>query len=58
MINEVWRPKFGKLGGIKQNIPPYIIGGVNNIEIIDSHTNLSKGQKCSTTINELFKNDN
>ena len=47
--------KFSMCEGFKQNIPPYIIGNINNLEMIIGRNNLSKNRKCSITKEELIK---
>ena len=47
--------KFSIYEGFKQNIPPYIIGNICNLEMIIGRNNLSKNRKCSITKEELFK---
>jgi hypothetical protein len=47
--------KYSIYEGFKNNISPKIIGGVENLEIIPESDNLSKGKKCSITIEELLK---
>ena len=39
--------KFSIIEGFKQNIPPYIIGHINNLEMITGRNNLVKNRKCS-----------
>jgi hypothetical protein len=40
--------------GFKNNIPPYIIGNISNLEMIPAEKNLRKGRKSSITIDELL----
>lgn len=47
--------KFSKIEGFKQNIAPYIIGNICNLEMITARNNLSKNRKCSITKEELFE---
>lgn len=46
--------KFSISEGFRQNILPYYIGNINNLEMILSIKNSSKKGKCSITLNELF----
>ncbi len=46
---------FSVLEGFKNNIPPYIISNMCNLEIIPRYDNLSKGCDCSITKEELMK---
>ena len=39
--------KFSVVEGFKQNIPPYIIGHINNLEMLMGRNNLVKNRKCS-----------
>ena len=39
--------KFSVIEGFKQNIPPYIIGHINNLEMLIGRNNLVKNRKCS-----------
>lgn len=45
--------KLSIIEGFKQNIPPYIIGNINNLEMILGRNNLSKGRKCSINLDDL-----
>lgn len=47
--------KFSIMEGFKNNIPPYIIGSIINLEFIPYQENCSKRDKCSITKNELFR---
>ena len=47
--------KFSIIAGFINNIPPYIIGNINNLEMLSTHDNTSKQGKCSITKEELFK---
>jgi hypothetical protein len=38
-----------------QGIIPSIIGGVDNLEILSSYENNSKGRKCSLSLEEILK---
>lgn len=40
--------------GFKNNIPPFIIGSLYNLEMIPAIINCSKQQKCSMSIDELL----
>lgn len=46
--------KFSIKEGFSQNIPPYIIGDIVNLEFIPSKLNSSKREKCSILKDELF----
>lgn len=46
--------KFSIIEGFKQNIPPYIIGNINNLEMILGRNNLIKNRKCSIDLDELI----
>lgn len=46
--------KYSIFQGFKDNIPTYIIGNINNLEMINSRVNMSKNIKCSITKEELF----
>ena len=46
--------KYSKIQGFKNNILPYIIGSVVNLEIIHKSINCSKRGDCSITKDELF----
>jgi len=46
--------RYSIFQGFKDNVPPYIIGHISNLEMINSRENLSKKTKCSITLNELF----
>jgi hypothetical protein len=46
--------KFSCYEGFKNNIPPYIIGNIVNLEYIPVSENSSKRIGCSITIDELF----
>ncbi len=46
--------KYSIKQGFLDNIPPYIIGDLSNLEIIPFKENLSKNSKCSIAKNELF----
>lgn len=45
--------KFSIYEGFKQNVPPYVIGHINNLEMIIGRNNLSKSRKCSIELDEL-----
>lgn len=47
--------KFSIIEGFKQGIDPEIIGNINNLEFIPWWDNISKGFRCSITIEELFR---
>ena len=40
--------------GFKNNIPPYILGSIVNLEMVFGTDNISKGAKCSIELNELY----
>lgn len=46
--------KYSIYQGFKDNIPPWIIGNICNLEMISSKENSSKKQKCSISKDELF----
>jgi len=39
---------------IKNKVPPKIIGSIDNLEFICYTDNLSKGTKCSITLEKLY----
>ena len=41
--------------GFDNNIPPHIIGNINNIEMVPWFDNLSKGPRCTLSIEELLE---
>jgi len=45
--------KFSITAGFNNNLPPYIIGNINNLEILPAKINRQKIGKCSITIKEL-----
>ena len=45
---------FSIFEGFRQNIPVYLIGNINNLKMIKGRNNISKGKKCSITLDELF----
>jgi len=47
--------KFSIMEGFKNNILPYYIGNINNLEFITGFENRSKKDKCSIDIDELFR---
>lgn len=48
--------KFSIYEGFKQNIPPYIIGDICNLEMLDAyHNSCIKNKKCSITEDELIE---
>lgn len=52
--------KYSIFQGFVDNIPPYIIGNICNLEMLYYKNNISKGKKCSITKEELissFYND-
>lgn len=44
--------------GYQNEIPPYIIGDITNLRMIDRTSNISKGYRNSITIHELIENYN
>lgn len=47
--------KFSISEGFRNGILPHVIGGVENLEILPSYENNSKGSKCSVSINDIVK---
>jgi hypothetical protein len=47
--------KFSVQAGFKNNIPPYIIGNICNLEFIPSKDNSSKREACSISLDELLE---
>jgi len=47
--------KFSVQAGFKNNIPPYIIGNICNLEFILGVENSSKREKCSISLDELLE---
>jgi hypothetical protein len=47
--------KFSKHQGFINNIPPEIIGHHTNLQLIPRHSNRKKYNKCSITLEELFR---
>lgn len=48
--------KYSISEGFKNNIPPYIISSIHNLQILTEKDNISKNSKCSISKNELFNN--
>ena len=48
--------KFSIMEGFMQNIPPYIIGNIANLEMLPWRKNIKKSKKCSITIDEILRN--
>lgn len=48
--------RYSKVRGFIENIPPYIIGHISNLEMLPARTNNSKGSSCSISQDELFSN--
>ena len=46
--------KYSLYEGFLNNISPKIIGGFKNLIVIPNYENLSKGKKCSVTLNEIL----
>jgi hypothetical protein len=47
--------KFSISEGFKNNIDPKTIASINNLEIMNSKDNMSKGGKCSLTIEKILE---
>lgn len=47
--------KFSKRHGFINNIPPYIIGSIHNLEMLPHRVNCKKIDKCSISKEELFE---
>jgi hypothetical protein len=48
--------KFSIYEGFKNNIPPYIIGNIANLEMIPAKSNISKSSACSIDLETLINN--
>ena len=46
--------KYSITEGFKNKVPPKIIGSIDNLEFICYTDNLSKGTKCSITLEKLY----
>ena len=46
--------KYSITEGFKNKVPPKVIGGIDNLEFICYTDNLSKGTKCSITLEKLY----
>jgi len=46
--------KYSIFQGFKDNIPAKVIGGINNLEMLQSGQNLSKNRKCSISKDEIL----
>lgn len=46
--------KYSIAEGFKNNVPPKVIGGINNLEFLLHTDNVKKGTKCSVTLEELY----
>lgn len=46
--------KYSIFQGFIEEVPPYIIGSIHNLEMITGRNNLSKGRKCSISKEELL----
>lgn len=46
--------KYSMFQGFKDNIPPFIIGNICNLEMLYYFDNISKGKKCSITKEDLL----
>ena len=53
-INYHLDHKYSISEGFKNNILPSIVGGKENLRIISSYENMSKGSKCSIKLSELI----
>ena len=47
--------KFSVVQGFLNNIPPYIIGHISNLQMMPARLNNSKGSSCSVTKEALFE---
>lgn len=47
--------KFSIITGYIENIPPFYIGNINNLEMLPAKENIKKGRNCSLTIDELIE---
>jgi len=50
--------KFSIYEGFQQSIPPIYIGRLHNLEMIPARDNIKKKNKCSISLNELYKPSN
>lgn len=41
--------------GFKNNIPPYIVGNINNLRLLEARENIKKGSKCDISIDLLYE---
>jgi len=48
--------KFSIKSGFEENIPPYIIGDISNLEMLPDYENCKKKSDCSISKIELFRN--
>lgn len=46
--------KYSITEGFRNNVPPKVIGNINNLEFIHYKDNCSKGTKCSISLEELY----
>lgn len=46
--------KYSVFEGFRNNIPPYIIANIRNLEMLPEAENIKKGKKCSITLEELY----
>ena len=46
--------KYSITEGFRNNVPPKVIGNINNLEFIHYIDNCSKGTKCSISLEELY----
>jgi hypothetical protein len=47
--------KYSVAEGFKNNVPPTILGNINNLEFLYCRDNCKKNTKCSITLEELYK---
>ena len=55
--NHAWHldHKFSVFQGFNNNIPPYIIGSIYNLEMLPWQENLKKWSRCSISEEELIR---
>jgi len=46
--------KYSIAEGFKNNVPPRVIGSIHNLQFISYTENVSKGVRCSITLEELY----
>ena len=54
IMNHYGHRKFSIRSGFINDISPQIIGNCCNLELLPAINNISKGAKCSLTLDELF----